>query len=180
MIWCPRPSPKTSYCSVPYSSAHPSLHFHYRSSSERRGSKSSWFCTLFHSCHLFWEKKRSWTLSVIFYIPHHVLQPGFHLWGGQDREVSDIFRGVRREGAELAGTPNTQSQRGSSSVVPSLPQLCQLRERASSPSISLFTAHPAPAPLEPPPAHSHHCWAQPTLFLSQLPLHGLPHAAQGG
>lgn len=86
-------------------------------------------------------------------------------------EVSDIFCGKRGEGAELAGNRAPCHRLGSSSVVPSLPQLWQLREWASSPTgISLFTALP-------PPAHSHHCWAQPAHFLPHLPLRGLPCAS---
>lgn len=60
------------------------------------------------------EKKRSWILSVIFLHPPPPMCCNLGFTCGEDRigEVSDIFRGVRGEGTELAGTPNTLSQAG--------------------------------------------------------------------
>lgn len=175
VIRCPWPSPETSYCSVPYSSAHLCLHFHYRSCSERGGgSKASCLYTLLNSCLLFWGEEKILDLTSDFLHPPMCYNLGFAR--GEDRigEVSDIFCGVRGEGTELAGTPTTLSQTGKQLCGAITAQLLQLRERASSPTgTSLFTALP-------PPAHSHHCWAQPARFLSQLPLRGLPHEAQGG
>lgn len=146
MIWCPQPSPETSYCSVPYSSAHPSLHFHYRSSSERRGSKSSWFCTLFHSCPLFWEKKISWTLSVIFYIPPMCYNLGFTC--GEGRTGKCPTSSVVSEGKELnLQGLQTPSHRGEAAL------WCHHCPSSGSSG----KGHPAPAsPYSLPILHQHH------------------------
>lgn len=113
VIRCPWPSPETSYCSVPYSSAHLCLHFHYRSCSERGGgSKASCLYTLLNSCLLFRGEEKILGLTSDFLHPPMCYNLGFAR--GEDRigEVSDIFCGVRGEGTELVGTPTTLSQTG--------------------------------------------------------------------
>lgn len=132
MIWCPWPSPETSYCSVPYSSAHLSLHFHYRSCSERGRSKSNCLYTLFIVVSYFGEKKRSWALSVSFCIIPICYKLGFTCGEHRIGEVSDIFRGVRGEGTELAGTPNTLSQ-AEKQLCGAIPAPALVAQGASSP-----------------------------------------------